>query len=170
MGVIDFINRKKAMHFKTRYSGEATKAPQLGAGVEKYGKKSIGERINEAKNRFQQKKAETQLLRKEKPQPTRINPNTGSFTPPRTSGKLAQGILKRLEARAKEKRTITYATNNSAPYYTQTTPQNTPFTMQNDNRTQAIYFGNRSNNNPFDFTQEKITKEKTKNIIIKIPK
>lgn len=164
MGIIDLINKKKAMYFKAKYSGTQEKSGILAQGVTKYGNKSVAERVNEAKQKFQQKKSERILLNSEKPT------NQGISKPSKSAGSFAKGILNRINERAKSGNTL-FSNQSSAPYYIQQQKNNNPFGMNTagDQKTAAIYFGNSGGRNPFDFTNEK-PKEKSKNIIIKIPK
>jgi hypothetical protein len=150
MSISGLIHKKKAMSFNVSYHGDANRSGLLGAGVTKYDKPTISERIQNTKEKFNQKKAEIKL---EKQQPS----NIGNRTISGRAKAAAKGILTRLHERSKENRANYLTSNNNQPYYMK----------QNNN---SPYYLQSSGNNTSPFLNSGEKKEKTKNIIIKITK
>lgn len=104
MGITDLIRKRKAMHFQATYGGSAKKSGMLGAGVEKYEGKSIGEKLNDLKAKVSQKRSEVLLRKSEaKEAPKKVSGfNLASGGVRTKSGtRLSDKIKQRWEDRAK---------------------------------------------------------------------
>lgn len=129
MNISGLINKKKAMNFNVSYHGSAQGSGLLGAGVETYHKPTVSERIKGAVNKFQQKKAEQQIIAREKPQ---VTVKRGiSFN--------SSVIKERLAKRSQEhnSNSLPYAQpSNQQPYFMQTS-NNMPYYLQGERENQA---------------------------------